>query len=144
MKKGITILALALLVIISSCEKESGRFVSENIGTAKVEVINDTETKLQWVNDVTGCFGAIVNPTDQCSNLNFGNKTDWRLPTAMEISGLIKGIDKEGIKLNYINTSCAYMSTSESKWVFTENSTSPGTIVTNEPGNAGVRCVRAN
>jgi len=36
------------------------------------------------------------------------------------------------------------MSTSESKWVITENSTSPGTIVTNEPENTGVRSVRDN
>ena len=144
MKKGITILAIALLIVISSCKKVEDRFVSENIGTDKVEVLNDTDTKLQWINDVTGCIGAVVNPTDECSTLNFGDKTDWRLPTAMELSGLIKGVDKKGIKLNYINNSCVYLSTSESKWVFTENSTSPGTITSVEPGLSGVRCVRAN
>ena len=45
------------------------------------------------------------------------------------------------MNLNYINTSCALMSSSDTEWVFTENSSSPGMTTTNEPGNAGLRCV---
>ena len=54
---------------------------------------------------------------------------------------LTRAVDADDdVTLNYINASCAVMTASDG-WVFTENSSSPGTISQLEPGNAGVRCV---
>ncbi len=143
MKNVLTVVLLAIILGFTSCEKAaSDRFESSMIGDDKEEIIKDTETGLTWVNDVKACFGGIIVPANQCMDLTFAGESDWRTPTASEMSELILGIDAAELKLNYVNTSCAYMSTSESKWVFTENSASPGEMTTNEPGNAGLRCVR--
>ena len=133
-----------------SCKDEDqdatvDRFESELIGTMDMEVLIDNETNLVWVNDVRGCFAGIVTPTNQCEDLTFAGSSDWRTPTPDEMVELLSEISDRGMSLNYINSACALMSTSDSTvWVFTENSSSPGLTTTNKPGNAGLRCVRDN
>lgn len=121
---------------------ENERFESEFVGTDKMEIIKDTKTNLTWVNDNRGCFAAIIIPENQCADLEFAGKDDWRTPTSMELVELLTAIAERDLKLNYINSSCAVMSSNESIWVFTENSSTPGVTTTNQPGNAGLRCVR--
>lgn len=145
--KKIYFTMLAALLTFGACEDETkdeeqiSRFQSEKVGADEMEIITDTQTGLIWVNDVRGCFAGIVNPGTQCDEMVFANRDDWRTPTPEELSVLLTAVDAEGIQLNYINTSCVLMSSSERVWVFTENSTSPGTTTTMEPGNAGLRCV---
>lgn len=122
-------------------EMTSSRFEAQFTTAMEMETLLDNETNLVWINDVTGCFAGIVNPTTQCDELTFGGRSDWRIPTAQEMSELITAVDGAGMMLNYINSSCALMSTSDAVWVFTENSNSPGTMTMMEPGNAGLRCV---
>jgi len=156
MKKCIKILGVAMLLFVGvSCsdDDESNsvdmvpvpvRFEAQLNGDMDMETLLDTETNLIWVNDVRGCFAGIVNPTTQCEDLVFGGSSDWRLPSPEELATLIKAIDERGMSLNYINSSCALMSTNDAVWVFTENSDAPGEMTMMEPGNAGVRCVKEN
>ena len=111
----------------------------------QTEYLKDTQTGLTWVNDIRYCFAGITDPSSSsCAMLNdatLGGVNSWRIPTAEEMSGLILAVvADETVQLNYINASCAVMTASDG-WVFTENSTSPGTISTVVPGNAGLRCV---
>lgn len=120
------------------------RFQTELVGDMDMELLIDTETDLVWVNDARGCFAAIVNPTTECAEFTFAGQTDWRIPTPEEMSELLTEIAERDMNLNYINASCALMSTSDTVWVFTENSDMPGAMTMAEPGNAGLRCVRDN
>ena len=148
MKKLFTLTVLITVFTFASCDKdekeeiESERFTKEMYTADNFETIKDNETKLEWVNDTRGCFAGIVTPNMQCADTDFADFSDWRTPTADEMSTLIKEIASKNMKLNYINTSCAIMSTSEEVWVFTENSSTPGQKTTQKPGNAGLRCVR--
>jgi len=153
--KKLLLMALIGVITITSCSKQEEeeikdpetpavRFESELVGDDDMEILKDTETELVWVNDVRGCFAGVVIPETQCDDLTFAGRDDWRNPTSNEMSNLILGVVENDIELNYINTSCALMSTSEEVWVFTENSTSPGQTTTAMPGNAGLRCVISN
>lgn len=157
MKKIIKSLGLVSLLFLGvSCgsdddattdngEMVSSRFESQLTGDMEMETILDTETNLVWINDITGCFAGIINPTTQCEELTFAGRSDWRIPSAAEMAELITAIDERGITLNYINSACALMATSdEGLWVFTENSDAPGQMTMMEPGNAGLRCVTDN
>ena len=153
--KKLLLMALIGVITITSCSKQeeeeienpetpAARFETELVGDDDLEILKDTETELVWVNDIRGCFAGIITPEAQCQNLTFAGRDDWRTPTADEMSNLILGVVDNEIELNYINTSCALMSTSEEVWVFTENSTMPGETTTAMPGNAGLRCVISN
>jgi len=116
--------------------------ISELDGT---ETLLDTETGLLWINDIRFCMAGVTRPEnstcDVLGDMALSGATDWRLPTADEMSELTLAVDAdESVTLNYINASCAVMTASDG-WVFTENSTAPGVISQLEPGNAGVRCV---
>ena len=117
-------------------------FKSEKVGMGKMEILIDTKTNLTWVNDIRGCRTGVVVPINQSNDLVFAGKDDWRVPTSAEQVELIKAINEREMKLNYINTSCALMSSSDGVWVFTENSSSPGMTTMTKPGNAGLRSVR--
>lgn len=111
----------------------------------QTEYLKDTQTGLVWVNDIRYCFAGITDPSSSsCAMLNdatVGGVNTWRIPTTEEMSALILAVvDDDTIQLNYINASCAVMTASDG-WVFTENSTAPGTISSVVPGNAGLRCV---
>lgn len=141
------LLAVGFTAFVSSCKKEETtpadtRFESVKTGSDNMETIIDTETNLEWVNDNRGCFGGIIEPSNECMESTFAGHEDWRTPTAAELSTLIKAINERDMKLNYINSSCALMSTSAATWVFTENAAEPGNMTTMKPGNAGLRCVR--
>ena len=128
----------------SSSEGES-RLSSRISDIDGSETLFDSETGLVWVNDIQFCFAGVTRPEDSnCAVLGdmaVSGLTDWRLPTSQEMSEITLAVDAdENTTLNYINSSCAVMTTSDG-WVFTENSNSPGTISMVEPGNAGVRCV---
>jgi len=154
MKTCIKILGVTMLLFMGvSCDGDDEsnnedmvpvRFEAQLNGDMDMETLLDTETNLIWVNDIRGCFAGIVNPTTQCEDLVFAGSSDWRLPSAEEMAALIKAIDERGMKLNYINSSCALMSTNDAVWVFTENSDAPGEMTMMEPGNSGVRCVKEN
>lgn len=149
MKKLLMLSVLLTVFSFSSCskddEKEStdDRFTKAMYTSENYETIKDNETGLEWVNDTRGCFAGIVTPGTQCDDTDFGDFTDWRTPTADEMSVLMTEVASRGMQLNYINTSCVIMSTSEYIWVFTENSNSPGEKTNQKPGNAGLRCVRS-
>lgn len=109
------------------------------------ELLRDAETELTWVNDIQFCFAGVTETNAaNCDTLNtmaVGGLTDWRSPNTVEMSGLINAVvADEDVTLNYINPSCAVMTTSDG-WVFTENSNSPGMTSQVQPGNAGLRCV---
>ncbi|MEE9350257.1 MAG: hypothetical protein V3U80_09440 [Flavobacteriaceae bacterium] len=152
MKNSVKVWALILILSLTvSCKDddedqggEDARFEKVNEGNTDMETIKDLTTNLEWINGVGGCFAGVVNPGMQCSESMFAGLNDWRLPTPTELSELIIAIDAKNMELNYINSSCALMSTSMPKWVMTENSNNPGTITETEPGNAGLRCVRNN
>lgn len=147
------VLGMMVLLAASSCSEDDSvgdgeeggedmaRFQSELVGETDMELLIDTETDLVWVNDARGCFAAIINPTTECAEFTFAGRDDWRVPTSAELSELLTEIDARNMNLNYINASCALMSSSDQVWVFTENSDMPGATTTNEPGNAGLRCV---
>jgi len=149
MKKIVSLLTLSIILTFTACNSdddttptEDNRFKSELIGDDKMEILIDTKTGLTWVNDTRGCFAGIVVPENQSADLVFAGKDDWRTPTSAEQVELIKAIAERKMKLNYINKSCALMSSSDAVWVFTENSNEPGQTTTNKPGNAGLRSVR--
>jgi len=130
----------------TSCKKDevvepSSRFESQKKGSDEMEILIDTETNLVWVNDARGCFAAIISPGNECAELVFAGISDWRTPSPDELSALITEIAAQEMKLNYINASCALMSSNEATWVFTENSNNPGGKTVMMPGNAGLRCV---
>ena len=132
--------------VVSGCssDPEDGgeRFRATLVGPMSMEILSDEVTGLTWVNDARGCFAAITTPGDQCDNLVFAGRDDWRMPTSMELSELLSEISARGLNLNYINASCSVMTASDG-WVFTENSNMPGGVTNNMPGNAGIRCVRS-
>lgn len=151
--KKINLLAIAIFSItIISCSDDNdttevmteARFQAEFVGDMDQEILIDNETDLVWINDVRGCFAAIVNPTTECAELTFAGQSDWRVPTADEMAELLTEIAEREMNLNYINVNCPLMSTSDTIWVFTENTDTPGLMTMNQPGNAGLRCVRAN
>jgi len=152
MKNYFKVFALILLISLTSCKDDEveetptpdTRFEKVLVGNDNMELLKDNVANLEWVNDNRGCFAAIVTPGTQCEDSMFAGKSDWRTPTPDEMSVLIKEIDKRNMSLNYINASCAVMSTSMATWVFTENSSTPGVTTTMMPGNAGLRCVRSN
>jgi len=124
---------------------QSDRLVSEISELDGSETLRDKDTGLVWVNDVAFCFAGVTDPANaQCgtlSDMNVAGRTDWRLPDSSELAALTLAVDADdAVTLNYINASCAVMTASDG-WVFTENSSSPGTISQVTPGNAGVRCV---
>ncbi|MBX2882073.1 MAG: DUF1566 domain-containing protein [Granulosicoccus sp.] len=109
------------------------------------ETLLDMQTGLVWINDIRFCMAGITTP-DQATCEVLGDMavagfTDWRIPTSAEMSEVTLAVDAdENIQFNYINASCAVMTTSDG-WVFTENSNAPGQLSMVQPGNAGVRCV---
>ncbi|MEL7304884.1 MAG: hypothetical protein AAFZ38_00325 [Myxococcota bacterium] len=121
-------------------DSDAPRFSSELVGPMDMELLNDEETGLTWVNDVRGCFAGITTPGTQCDDLTFAGRTDWRMPNTEELSELLSEIAARDMTLNYINAACAVMTASDG-WVFTENSSMPGGVSQNQPGNAGIRCV---
>ncbi|MEM6274888.1 MAG: hypothetical protein AAF735_06575 [Myxococcota bacterium] len=121
-------------------DSNAPRFSAELVGPMDMELLHDEETGLTWVNDVRGCFAGITTPGTQCDDLTFAGRTDWRMPNTGELSELLTEIAERDMNLNYINAACAVMTASDG-WVFTENSSMPGGISQNQPGNAGVRCV---
>lgn len=121
------------------------RLVSSIADVDGAETLLDTRTGLVWVNDVAFCFAGITRPEDSScevlGEMGVAGLTDWRLPTSAEMSEVTLAVaEDENVTFNFINPSCAVMTASDG-WVFTENSTAPGTISMIEPGNAGVRCV---
>ncbi len=121
------------------------RLVTEIDPQDQSELLRDTQTGLVWVNDIRFCFAGVTDPeANNCAALNdatVAGANNWRIPTTEEMSALILAVvDDETVELNYINPACAVMTASDG-WVFTENSSSPGTISTVAPGNAGLRCV---
>jgi len=151
MKKIVSLLTLTIILSFTACSsdddatqtpEEDTRFKKELVGEDKMEILIDTKTGLTWVNDIRACFAGVVVPENQSEDLVFAGKDDWRTPTSAEQVELIKAIAERNMKLNYINSNCAVMSSSDEVWVFTENSDSPGQTTTNKPGNAGLRSVR--
>ncbi len=149
MKKIVTLFTLSIILSLTACSSdddaqkpEEARFKKELVGDEKMEILIDTKTGLTWVNDTRGCIAGVVVPEGQSEELVFAGKDDWRTPTSAEQVELIKAIVEHKIKLNYINTSCVLMSSSDAVWVFTENSDDPGQTTTTQPGNAGLRSVR--
>ena len=149
MKKIVSLLTLSIILSLTACSSdddatptEDARFKKELVGDDKMEILIDTKTGLTWVNDVRGCIPGVVVPEGQSEELEFAGKDDWRTPTSAEQIELIEAIVERKMKLNYINTSCALMSSSDAVWVFTENSNDPGQITDVKPGNAGLRSVR--
>ncbi len=121
------------------------RLISETSELDGSETLRDKDTGLVWINDVAFCFAGVTDPANaMCgtlSDMNVAGRTDWRLPDTSELSTLTLAVHADdAVTLNYINASCAVMTASDG-WVFTENSTAPGTISQVIPGNAGVRCV---
>lgn len=125
-------------------EMMDSRFESELVGSENMEILMDNETGLVWVNDIRGCFAGIINPEMECGMLVFAGRDDWRTPTSSEMSTLLSAIAERNMNLNYINTACSLMSTSDGVWVFTENTDMPGGTTMAMPGNAGLRCVAMN
>jgi len=149
MKKIVSLLTLSIILSVTACSSdddatktEDTRFKSEHVGGEEMEILIDTKTGLTWVNDISGCFAGVVESENQSEGLVFAGKDDWRVPTSAEQVELIKAIAERNMKLNYINSNCTVMSSSDAVWVFTENSNSPGETTTNKPGNAGLRSVR--
>lgn len=140
------------------------------------EILIDSVTKLTWVNDKAldtrgfGCLNpSMVGPiapseaNARCDIQQFAGFTDWRAPTAEELSKLVKDATATGTKLNYLAAACGAVIGSNGI-VRTEN-TNPiaasnfpaakaGDIFTDPAGSrittlaglsglpAGVRCVR--
>ena len=137
--------ALALLALPACSDDDDGaeammtadRFTAELVGPNDMELLIDAETDLVWINDARGCFAAIIDPTTECAEFTFAGRDDWRVPTAAELSELLREIDAREMNLNYINPTCGLMSSSDSVWVFTENTDMAGEITTARPGNAG-------
>jgi len=129
----------------NSATESPGRLISSISELDGSETLLDTKSGLVWVNDVRFCMAGVTRPEDATctilSDMAVSGKTDWRVPTSMEMSDLTLAVVADpSITLNYINRSCAVMTATDG-WVFTENSTSPGVMSPIEPGNAGVRCV---
>ena len=119
---------------------QSEQFESKSVNDQ--ETLIDTQTQLQWVNDPEGCFAGIIDMESKlCDDLDFGGHSDWRSPNQEELSQLFKAVKGEGIRLRYINTSCA-VGTASDGHVFTENTEMAGQFVNYKPENAGLRCVR--
>jgi hypothetical protein len=150
--KKILVIGLVGMFIFTGCGDDDTtedmmidtRFESELVGMDDMEILIDTETNLVWVNDIRGCFAGIINPEMECGMLVFAGRDDWRTPTSAEMSALISAIAEREMELNYINSACSLMSTSDGVWVFTENTDMPGGTTMMMPGNAGLRCVAMN
>lgn len=48
----------------------SSRFEPQLTGDMEMETLLDTQTNLVWINDITGCFAGIINPTTHVKNLH--------------------------------------------------------------------------
>lgn len=146
----------------------STRF-STAMGMAGGQTLVDSQTALEWVNDSQldsngdGCVSpANVGATEpaeaesRCENQNFAGYSDWRAPTASELTELMTAAEKDGVKLNYLNPMCPALVGTDGI-VRTENvntaaesafpDASTGSVLaTSVSGlngiNAGVRCVR--
>ena len=141
------------------------------------EVLIDSTAKLSWINDTSidsrgdGCVspGAVgpIEPAkadELCKNQQFAGFTDWRAPTAAELSGFITNAEAAGVKMKYLNPVCPAVVGTDG-FVRTENSGNPavatvfpnsiaGEILKSSSGNqittvagltgvpAGLRCVR--
>lgn len=133
------------------------------------ETLIDSIKSLEWVNDTQldsngdGCVSpANVGATEpeqaesRCENQNFGGRSDWRAPTAAELSDLITSTQADGVKMNYLNPLCPALVATDGI-VRTENANSAADTTFPEAGagavlatsvsglngiNAGVRCVR--
>ena len=106
--------ALALLALPACSDDDDGaeammtadRFTAELVGPNDMELLIDAETDLVWINDARGCFAAIIDPTTECAEFTFAGRDDWRVPTAAELSELLREIDAREMNLNYINPTC--------------------------------------
>ncbi|MGV6817214.1 MAG: Lcl domain-containing protein [Thiotrichales bacterium] len=147
----------------------STRF-SALMGTSGGQTLVDSQTALEWINDSQldsngdGCVSpANVGATEpaeaesRCDNQNFAGHSDWRAPTAAELTELMTAAEADGVKLNYLNPMCPALVGSDGI-VRTENAnsaaesafpdaTTGAVLATTVSGlngiNAGVRCVRA-
>ena len=101
------------------------------------KILIDSTAKLSWINDASldtrgdGCVspGAVgpIEPTkasEFCQNQQFAGFTDWRAPTAAELSDLITNAQAAGVKMNYLNPACPTVVGSDG-FVRTENDGNP-------------------
>lgn len=152
--KSLVFVVFAVLVF-TACDDKNG-YVSQKIKGD--EVLIDTNNKIAWVNGSEGCKTYVANKDDMktkfsktpaeaveyCENLEYAGNSDWRLPTAAELSRLTLDVQKADIKLNYAFDKCKRMVASGDKFVQTEKSDDPGAVLDEAAGGAGIRCVTSH
>lgn len=148
------------------------RFTSviSNANVGGGETVVDSTTSLEWISDTQldtngeGCVNpANSGPTEpsaadsRCVTQSYAGHSDWRAPTAAELTELTTSVVAEGFTLKYLNPACPALVGTDGI-VRTENANSAaatafpsagpgdllGTALSALPGgvNAGVRCVR--
>lgn len=113
------------------------------------ELLVDSSAQLTWINDVTldtrgdGCVSpGNVGPTEpaianeRCENQQFGGFTDWRAPTAAELTVLITAAGEANAQLKYLVAGCPALVGSDGI-VRTENAGNPAVAASFPNANAG-------
>ncbi len=123
---------------------------------SKQIVMQDTTTKLEWVNGTGGCHPmtpgksevvALAEALDHCDNLVYASHSDWRVPTPAEIQVFNTEMKEAGITPFYANPMCPRVvgtndRNTDLSTVNTHNTPPLGTVSAWMDSNAGVRCVR--
>lgn len=111
----------------------SPQFRSETVGVD--EMLVDSINKRSWVNGSHACninadtaITASMDAVEYCDTLEFAGQSDWRAPTSVEMADMIVNANRLDVQLNYRNSKCQFMATSDG-FVQTENNIKPGEIV---------------
>jgi len=167
--------AITLSLLLTGCgtstttcptqtHSDDPRFVK--VTMAEQNIMQDKKTALEWVegnnkSDVpSGCNpvtpgnseSAIKTIAEEfCSDLNFANHDDWRVPTPSEHQEFITAMNKEGRTPFYANPACPRLVGKDKngniKSVNTHNTApigamTPWNSLALTGNNAGIKCVR--